>query len=209
MGDTPERNDPPYFVDDAGRRWTIELNVTAVKQVKRDLVDESTGKSIDLMQAIEGDLIERLMRNPILLCDVLYVLCREQAKEQGLSDEDFGRSLAGDVIDRAVRAFLEALAAFFRTAKQRELLRKMAARYEALETMAWDATAKILDSGQIDQKMAQELKAMEAKFDEALTIFGDSSMKPPGSLDTSSEITACGKSIGPSGPLKPFAGTEP
>lgn len=93
------------FTDNAGRDWTVEVNVSALKRIK-----SLTGT--DLLEAIDGPLVERLIRDPVLLCDVVYAACKPQADERGVSDEDFGRAMAGDAIDRATAALLEELVAF-------------------------------------------------------------------------------------------------
>lgn len=81
------------FTDNAGRDWIVEINVSALKRIKG-----LTGT--DLLEAIDGPLVERLIRDPVLLCDVVYAACKPQADERQVSDEDFGRAMAGDAIDR-------------------------------------------------------------------------------------------------------------
>ena len=49
------------FNDNAGRTWTIAINVDTIRRV-RSLV------SVDLLEAVEGKLIERLAGDPILFC---------------------------------------------------------------------------------------------------------------------------------------------
>ena len=80
------------FIDNAGRTWTVAVNVDAIKRV-RDLVQ------VNLLEVIEGKLLERLISDPILLCDVIYCLCKPEADAKSVSDEDFGRAMAGDAID--------------------------------------------------------------------------------------------------------------
>ena len=60
------------FVDNAGRSWGITINVDTIRRV-RDVL------SVDLLAAVEGKLIERLVNDPILLCDVIYVICKSEA----------------------------------------------------------------------------------------------------------------------------------
>lgn len=92
------------FSDNAGRTWTIAVTVDAVKRV-RDLLGEDL---LDVKQ-----ILERLMIDPILLCDVVYCVCKPQADSEGISDEEFARAMAGDVIAHAKRALLEDLVGFF------------------------------------------------------------------------------------------------
>jgi len=52
------------FTDNSERLWNVEINVAAVKRV-RDLA------GVDLLEIVEGKLIERLIRDPILLCEIV------------------------------------------------------------------------------------------------------------------------------------------
>jgi hypothetical protein len=88
------------FSDTQGRPWTITLNVDAIRRVRSVL-------NINLLDAIEGRLLERLITDPVLLCDILFVVIQPEAIAKGISDEDFGRSLGGDVLDVATTALLE------------------------------------------------------------------------------------------------------
>ena len=62
---------------------------------------------------VDGTLLEKLINDPILLCDVIYCVCMEEADSRGVSDEDFGRAMAGDAIELATTALLEELVDFF------------------------------------------------------------------------------------------------
>jgi hypothetical protein len=93
------------FTDNAGRTWTVAINVDAIKRV-RGLLD------LDLLSILDGQLIERLYRDPVLLCDALYALCKPEADARNVSDEDFGRAMAGDAIEQATKALLEELVGF-------------------------------------------------------------------------------------------------
>lgn len=93
------------FSDNAGRTWTVTINVDAIKRV-RGLLD------VDLLEIVEGKLIEKLIRDPVLLCDVVYAVCKPEAETRNVSDEDFGRSMAGDAIEHATKALLEELVGF-------------------------------------------------------------------------------------------------
>jgi len=48
------------FTDNAGRTWTVQVNVDAIKRV-RDLA------KVDLPEVVEGKLIKRLLSAPVLL----------------------------------------------------------------------------------------------------------------------------------------------
>ena len=148
------------FTDNAGRSWTVTINVDAIKRV-RGLVE------VDLLQAADGKLIERLVSDPILLCDVIYALCKPQADQQSVSDEEFGRAMAGDAIDAATTAVLEELVGFFPQAKRR-VLTKALRKLRELEGRAIEHAEAELDGA-----------ALEAQMDRLLRSPGNSSGSAP------------------------------
>lgn len=116
------------FTDNANRTWTISINVATIKAVKGIL-------GIDLLSVIDGQLLDKLGNDPIMLGDMLYVLCKQQADAQGVSDEQFGAALAGDAIEAATNAFLQELVDFFPVAK-RAALAKMLEKLRTMEARA-------------------------------------------------------------------------
>lgn len=114
------------FVDRAGRIWIVDIDNTTLRRVK-------TLTGVHLLEAIDGDLITRLSTDPLLLGDVLYAICKPQADQQQITDEAFGEGLAGNSIDDATGALLEALINYFPESRRR-LLRKAAERQKLIET---------------------------------------------------------------------------
>jgi len=115
------------FQDNAGREWTVEVNVSAVKRV-RDLLKE------DLLE------IETILPR--------YCVCKPQADERQVSNEQFGQAMAGDVLADAQRALLEELADFFQSPLQRERMKKtMALLGEITEREARLAVERLDDPG--------------------------------------------------------------
>ena len=144
------------FKDNADRTWTIAVNVGAIKRV-RSLI------SLDLMEAVEGKLIERLIGDPVLLCDVIYCLCRDDADAKGISDEEFGRAMAGDAIELATTALLEELVDFFPQGK-RQLLRKALAKLKTLQTTMLSLVDARLESPEFEAQIAAELKKLGGSY---------------------------------------------
>ena len=138
------------FKDNQDRSWEVALSVNAIKRVKGTL-------EIDLLEVIEGKLLERLAGDPVLLCDVVFVVCQPQADKLGISDEDFGRAMAGEAIDAATAALLEELVDFF-PRPRREVLRKVLDKLKKLEGMTLAAATKVLDSEDLENLMAAELE---------------------------------------------------
>jgi hypothetical protein len=148
------------FKDNAGRVWTISIDVSAVKRVRTLL-------NVNLLDVIDGKLIERLAGDIVLLCDVLFALVKPEAETKNISDEDFGRSMAGDSIEHATAAFLEELVDFFPGAR-RKLLAKALAKMKTWEEKAVALAEKKLESPELD-----------AAVEKAMSTLGDSSGNSP------------------------------
>lgn len=137
------------FSDSAGRAWTVVVNVDAIKRV-RDLA------GVNLLEVVEGKLIDRLVADPVLLCDVVYALCKEQADAKGVSDREFGVSMSGDAIDSATGALLEELVGFFPQGRRR-LLAKALEKLRRLEAATLQAAEARLDSPELEKRLAEAL----------------------------------------------------
>jgi hypothetical protein len=140
------------FNDTQGRPWTITLNVDAIRRVRSVL-------NVNLLEAIEGKLLERLITDPVLLCDILFVIVQPEAISKGVSDEDFGRALGGDVLDVATTALLEELVDFFPSAK-RTVFRKALTKLKQLETLAIETATQRLESSELEDRMKAALASI-------------------------------------------------
>lgn len=138
------------FIDSSGRVWVVDINVATVKRVK-------TLAQVNLLEVVQGELIERLSTDPVLLADVLCAVCQPQALREQISDEAFGQALAGDVIDRATTALLEGLIEFFPEPRRR-LLEKATAKYRQVQTKALELVEANLDNPQLEAKILQQLQ---------------------------------------------------
>ncbi|MCL2641115.1 MAG: hypothetical protein FWD53_09750 [Phycisphaerales bacterium] len=142
------------FVDNAGRTWTVSINVDTVKRV-RDLAE------VNLLEVIEGKLLERLIGDPVLLCDVIYSVCKPEADAKSISDVDFGRAMAGDAIDGATTALLEDLVDFFPQGRRR-VLAKALAKLRKFETAALQTVETRLESPELERQMQAALAEIES-----------------------------------------------
>ena len=141
------------FTDNKDRVWEVELNIRQMKRVRDVLgIDLVNVISANKDGTVSTDTLERVANDPILLVDILWVLCEGQAKPAGVTDDDFGSSLAGDSIEEATRAFLDELVDFFPGAR-RLILKKavgLARKYE-MESAA--AVAEALESPEFEERM--------------------------------------------------------
>ena len=129
------------FVDNSRRTWEVAINIAAVKRIRGLL-------GIDLYALVDDGFksLSKLVSDPVTLADVLYCLCKDQADKQSISDEDFGRTLSGDVITQAADAFVEELIDFFPDARARASLRKAIEAGKTVRDKVLSHAEKILDS---------------------------------------------------------------
>jgi hypothetical protein len=161
------------FTDTDGREWKLSIHVSAIKRVK-DALD------LDLLGVADGKLLQELSEDPMLLANVLFVLCEKQCQDAGISDEQFGEGLGGDVIAEATEALLTELVDFFRPGR-REILRRALAKVQATESEALARAAKHMDDPRTDALIAAQLDAMDAEYEKKLaelTISGTPSTAP-------------------------------
>lgn len=127
------------FTDRTGRRWTLDINVEAVKRVRKLL-------AVDLLKVLDDkcELLRQLGTDLALLVDVLYALVQPEAAAAGVTDEEFGRAFSGDVIMAARDAFFAELTDFFPDPRARTLLAEILAKGERLRELVMDGTAGIL-----------------------------------------------------------------
>ena len=155
------------FTDTKERVWEVELNVRQMKRV-RDVL------GIDLVNVIQAgrdgavatDTLDRVANDPILLVDILWVLCEGQAKAAGVTDDDFGSSLAGDSISDATRAFLDELVDFFPGAR-RLFLKKAVDLARKYETENAEILEKALNSPEFEERLKTSLQPPAASRESA------------------------------------------
>lgn len=140
------------FTDNTGRTWLIEITVATIKRV-RALCD------IDLLQAIDGNLLETLITDPITLCDCVYAICQPQAEEAGITDTAFGQAMAGDALEQATEMVLEELVDFF-PQRRRILLRGALDKLKAVEAQALELAQQRLSDPTLDQQVAELLATL-------------------------------------------------
>lgn len=147
------------FKDNKSRSWEVVLNVHQMKRVRAALgVDLVNVITLDKDGAVKVDLIDRIANDPCLLVDILYVLTEAQAQKIGVSDVEFGESLAGEAIEEATKAFLDELVDFFPGAKR--LFLKKAVEIARKFTGEWTgALEKALNDPGFDERIAQSISS--------------------------------------------------
>ena len=143
------------FKDNAGRTWTIAVTVDAVKWV-RDLLKE------DLLDV--ENVLKRLLVDPILLCDVIYCVCKPQADAEQVSDVQFAQAMAGETIAHAKTALVEEIVSFFPDPRDRENLGLAVEKFNAMADRARELIRIRLQSPALSQEIEAALSAVGVSF---------------------------------------------
>ena len=159
------------FTDNTGRTWTLAVNVGTIKRV-RALCDVNLANiiTIDSGTTPKVDLLERLGSDPVLLVDVLYAAIKPEADAKGVTDEDFGRAMAGDAIEMATTALLDEIIDFFPETKRR-VFRKILDATRRFEAKGKVALQTLLDDPALDGKI-------DAALAQLMTSSGNSQESP-------------------------------
>ncbi len=141
------------FTDTAQKRWTVSITAYSIKKCRGLL-------NVDLYGLVAGGMesLSKLLGDPVMLVDTLYVLCDVDKTET--TDEEFGRAFSGDVLTEATRAFLEELTDFF-PEPQRTGLKKIMEKTRELEGLVEQHQITML--AQIDPRALLEEQIAKTK----------------------------------------------
>jgi len=164
------------FTDNAGRVWTLAVNVAAIKRVRALCnVDLNSIIELDAKNQPSAKLLERLSTDPVLLVDVLYAVCKPECDSRNVTDGEFGAAMAGNAIDHATSALLDEIIDFFPEAK-RKVFRKILDASRRFEARSKQALTELLEDPAFDEKIDQAL--------DQLTISSSVSPESPESIPT-------------------------
>lgn len=166
------------FLDKDDNPWKIELDAYAIRDVRKEC-------GIDLADG-DGAGLNKMADDPVLLVDVLWVLCREQAEKQGIKAEQFGKALIGDAIDRAVAAMLESIADFFPRQK-RDLIQTVQAKNAKMRELGMAKALEKINDPALESRVLADMEAeLDAQIERSLTRLTSAKNSP----DSSASIPA-------------------
>jgi len=157
------------YVDTAGRDWRLVVTVARVKRVRSELSFDPLS-----FDNSESGLL-KVIADPVLLAGAIYHFAEPRPESIGVTAEQFGEGLAGNVIDEATRALLEALTDFFPNGGPKKILKA-----------ALDASSDLsaMNEKQIDDALAAFHSAIKADaltgLSIATTVPGSSELTPAG-----------------------------
>jgi hypothetical protein len=169
------------ITDKIGRTWDIEINVTTLSRVRK-------GLNLNLLELVlpESALLEKLS-DPILLVDVLYIVCKDQCDEKNVSDEDFGRQLTRDAIDEGWDSILEGVVGFsprgIRPAHQKVL--EKARKFRTMQQQRVEATVAAPEfEAMLDREIEKSMNSLPSSPIESSTDAGSSEGSLESNRDT-------------------------
>jgi hypothetical protein len=164
------------FRDTAGREWAIAVDVNAIKRVQKtpiEFLDEPLKVNLLAIVEPDSDLLKKLAEYPPLVCDIAYALCKPQCDAKDVSDEEFGRAMGGDVLEKVLEAIIEETIDFFPQAR-RTVLRRVLEKSQVFAEKVKTLTAARLAAGDRkathdarQKQYAADLKKSQDEFDAA------------------------------------------
>jgi len=149
------------FKDNQERTWSIDLTVGAVKRIRSVL-------SIDLLD-LRDDTFTRLASDILLMHDLVWLLCEEQATKRGIGEEEFGAAVVGDPLSDAIGVVMGAIPGFFHAAKK-SLITTAVQKSKAMREKAEELTAKTLADTALDQRIEAAMsEGIKNQVEQALT----------------------------------------
>jgi hypothetical protein len=159
------------FHDTAGREWAIAIDVNAIKRVLKAPIDYlGEPIKVNLLALVEpdSDLLKKIVAYPPLVCDIAYALCKPQCDEKNISDEDFGRAMGGDVLEKVLDCLIEETIDFFPESR-RAILRKVLEKGRAFDQKVKSLRATRLATGEVDAMIDQLLQTELQKLETPLS----------------------------------------
>lgn len=144
---------------------TVDLSISAgsVELVKNQL-------KVSLVDLGSTGVIEKMMDDPMLLCNVMYLLCKRSCDEQKISADDFAYGLEGKEIEECTRLFIEELINFLPQSKKTILRQSLKMQNELNQKMVESSMAKMETMmGKMETMVDKEVDKMMVKIEETLT----------------------------------------
>ena len=152
------------FVDSLGRSWIVSLDFAAAKRVKATVkITNEEGEEIpfDIIDAGAIGLTMQALRSRYLTVgETIYAICRPQADQKGVSEEQFLEGVAGDSLDEAADVIEDELVNFF-PRSLREVAKVMFRKAKEVRAKALTQAAENLD--QVIEESLQGSGVLDSK----------------------------------------------
>lgn len=177
------------FRDNAGREWAITVDLPTASRVMKSKIEfEGEPVKVNLLALIDpkSGLTEKMVHDPTMIANIAYAMIQPQAVEKNVSDEDFGRALDVEVIERIYDCIMEEAIDFFckgpKQASKKKALQKMLEKSRAFAEKARTLAEGRIETGELDRAIDEVLEAEWRKLQAPLTTgtgtVGNSSASP-------------------------------
>lgn len=172
----------PSFSDNKEREWEIKIDAILIDKIREDLDPKFLLNDSD-----QDNTSNRLSRDPVLLCHVVYALCEKQRNQLGVSlDEFYGEVIGdGEAIEAAGRAVAKAIGNFI-SPQRRALGEAVAAKEQEVEKLGTEMVLARLNDPALSLAVMANLDAL---IDEAInkTLMGQRSATSSPDLSASTQ----------------------
>lgn len=142
------------FTDWKGQEWEVSITVGVIKKVRQKLsIDLADAFDFDTAGRAKTDVLKKIAEDPVLLIDVLFCICEEQANARNISDTAFGELFStGEMIEGATNALLHGLLRFLPPAKRLAMEKILQIANRNMEKMQ-EESRKALEDPQVQAEI--------------------------------------------------------
>lgn len=168
------------FSDLQSKEWEIRLDAPAIVRIREDLdpkflLGDSDGG--------ENTWI-RLESDPVLLSQVIYVLCAKQRVDRGIDDNGFYDAVHGDALDAAAAALHKAIMSFI-PRRTRDLLEASAEKRDRIRQIGTQKVLEKLNDPKLEEQILANLdQQLDAAISRLLTPSTSATSSPDSSAST-------------------------
>lgn len=143
------------FKDKDGREWNVALDAPKIMQIRAECDPRFL-----LNDAADENTYDRLDADSVLLCRVIFILCREQRQSREITEEAFYSTVIGngDAIDAATEAMLQAILAFTR-GRARTLLETLAQKQTNVQRLLSEKALARINDPELEKRIIAEAEA--------------------------------------------------
>ena len=142
------------FTDSEGREWEVAITVGIIKKVRQKYsLDLADAFDFDLKGQAKNDVLQKISDDPVLMIDVLYCICEEQAKARNITEIAFGELFStGEMMENAVNALLQGLLRFLPPQRRLVMEKILQIANRNMEKMQ-EESRKALENQQVQEEI--------------------------------------------------------
>lgn len=145
----------PSFTDSKQREWEIRFDAPAIIRI-REKIDDPKFMVIATHEDLQK-LFEEIQSDPVLLCLIIYEVCKQQRDSAEVNEETFYLEVLGDSIDPATVALEEAIVSF--THRRLRGSMKVFAEQEKTQAEAIERALRKINDPNLKQELMAKLDA--------------------------------------------------